>query len=79
MRRQRSDRDADGGGLSKNGPHSSGIGMLSHQRVAPFEKDEEAWPSNKNWGWDLRFQKPTSGPESLSAYGIKMQNSHLPL
>lgn len=53
--------------------------MLSHQRVAPFEKDEEAWPSNKNWGWDLRFQKPTSGPESLSAYGIKMQNSHLPL
>lgn len=39
--------------------------MLSHQRVAPFEKDEEAWPSNKNWGWDLRFQKPMTGPVSL--------------
>lgn len=51
--------------------------MLSHQGVAGFENDGEVYPSSRNWGWDVRFQKPMSGPESLSAYGIRMQSYQL--
>ena len=43
--------------------------MLSHQKMALFEKDWEVWPCwRKCFMWALTFQKPIPGPVSVSIF-----------